>query len=658
MRLPALTLFCLLAIISTLQAQLDQYPPIALGKIPAEDLAMTVYDRDTSAEAVVLCDFETVEITLSVGDVLVRKMRHKRIKILKESGFKFGDVEVPYYSYKKSEEFFFNKAYIHLPDGSIEKLNKKAVFDEKVNDYWSTAKFTFPKMEVGCIVEYVYYINSDRFYEPEDWFFQGEIPVRHSEIRVAYPGIFDYHYLFQGNESMKLVESVDELNVFEGSNGKCTIRPGKFIFENAPAMRPEGYITTMNDYRARVRFQLSSIKRSDGSVNRVTDSWTSLTKELEDSEYFGRHYLRKGYYKEITEPLSQELAALPNEYEKAVFAYNYVTQKVSWNGRHSMYGGAEKLEDLFEKGSGNSAQINLMLLVLLQEAGIYAGPVLTSTRSHGKMFEDYPILDQFNHMLILASIDGKSYYLDATEPLRPIGFPDIEALNSRGWHIKRGWMNIKEPGNSVDAFTAEYSLSQDGTLSGSLLGAYNGYNAVPERRHYIENREGKHWSDRLSEKFTDVKIESVSTGNLMELDQTFSDTVQFQIEQAAMVAGELMYFSPVLYTSFTESPFKQKERNYPVDIPYSIREQHNIKVALPEGYALEEAPESVRVVLPRNGGAFLYAVEEQAPGELTVNINLSIKQLHFMPEEYPAIKELFDIFVEKLGEQVVLRKKE
>ena len=77
---------------------------------------------------------------------------------------------------------------------------------------------------------------------------------------------------------------------------------------------------------------------------------------------------------------------------------------------------------------------------------------------------------------------------------------------------------------------------------------------------------------------------------------------------------------------------------------------------MPDGYVVEELPKSVRILLPDNGGSFLYAFNNKVPGQLSFNIMMNVKQLKFHPVEYPAIKELFDLFVEKIGEQVVLRR--
>jgi hypothetical protein len=215
-----------------------------------------------------------------------------RIKILNKNGFDYGNVGVPYYAHEKSEQFYLLKAAIYQPDGSSAKLTKKDVFTEEYNKYWSQARFAFPQVSEGAIIEYTYAINSNRFYEPEDWFFQREIPVRHSELRIVYPAELEYTYFFQGNEGMKKIKDETNLTILEGRNGRCTIKPSVFVFENAPAMKQESYITTMDDYRARLRFQLSKIKYRDGRVNRISTSWRELKEELEHSSSFGFHYLK------------------------------------------------------------------------------------------------------------------------------------------------------------------------------------------------------------------------------------------------------------------------------------------------------------------------------------------------------------------------------
>ena len=55
----------------------------------------------------------------------------------------------------------------------------------------------------------------------------------------------------------------------------------------------------------------------------------------------------------------------------------------------------KSVKDLLSSKTGNSAEINLFLAGMLNAAGIEAYPVITSTRSNGKIQSDYPFLQPF-----------------------------------------------------------------------------------------------------------------------------------------------------------------------------------------------------------------------------------------------------------------------
>ncbi len=81
----------------------------------------------------------------------------------------------------------------------------------------------------------------------------------------------------------------------------------------------------------------------------------------------------------------------------------------------------EKLDDIFQAKSASSGELNLMLLVLLREAGVTAYPLITSTRTNGKMYEDYPLSPTEFHWESQNSTAphtpvGKRY-LDPTSPI-------------------------------------------------------------------------------------------------------------------------------------------------------------------------------------------------------------------------------------------------
>ncbi|MCB0521197.1 MAG: hypothetical protein H6577_17525 [Lewinellaceae bacterium] len=73
-------------------------PPMQFGLISGEDLSMRFYEADTAAEALVLCDFGDAKVTLYPNGYRLRFAQHKRIKILKKSGF-----QDSIYTYERSQ---------------------------------------------------------------------------------------------------------------------------------------------------------------------------------------------------------------------------------------------------------------------------------------------------------------------------------------------------------------------------------------------------------------------------------------------------------------------------------------------------------------------------------------------------------------------------
>lgn len=102
----------------------DIPPPIVFGKVPAADLKMTVFEADTTAPALVLCDFGRATIDEFMSSYELRWEQHRRIKILSKEGFSYANVAIPFYTYGNREAFAFMDAAIHLPDGQIIKLRR------------------------------------------------------------------------------------------------------------------------------------------------------------------------------------------------------------------------------------------------------------------------------------------------------------------------------------------------------------------------------------------------------------------------------------------------------------------------------------------------------------------------------------------------------
>jgi Domain of Unknown Function with PDB structure (DUF3857) len=616
---------------------------IEYGKIPEEDLKMTVYAPDSSADAVVLAAKGRLSVEYNFDGFKLHRHVLRRVKLLKKSSFDSeGNISIPYRTDGNFEDIWKLSAAVVQPDGTRQELSKKDFFNEKTTAQITTRKFAFPNLQEGSIIEYEFeMITKERLYQLYDWYFQENIPVRHSELSLSFPSLLTYAFLFKGQENLKLDD-----------NGGT-----KFYADSLPALRPEAYITTMNDYLTQVTFQLSKITQNSGETEERLSTWDILARELWTNRGMGEHFNVRGNYVDVWRAVKPLLATAQSDDEKIKIVSDFLSKNMN-SETLSAFSNASPNE-AFKKRKGNSGVVNMMLLACLSEAGVKASPILISTRGNGKPIIIYPIVDQFDHLACYIDRGDKSFIVDVGNEYRPIGMPRIQALNGQGWILdlnKPRWVPIVAP-LSTEASLATFKLNEEGTLTGSIVSSFQGYAAVNERTDAAKD-DNSHATVKkaLTKDFPDIKIENIAITNLNNLAEPFKRTVNCVIPSAATTTGKLIYIKPTLKTGFDENPFKQANRAYPVEFSHPFRNNFSLNLTIPDGFVVEELPKSIRMKLPNNGGTFQYASSVNG-NVVQLVMKIQIDQLRFEPDDYALVKAFFGQIATKSAEQIVLKKK-
>ncbi|MEI9910649.1 MAG: hypothetical protein WDO71_13815 [Bacteroidota bacterium] len=89
----------------------------------------------------------------------------------------------------------------------------------------------------------------------------------------------------------------------------------------------------------------------------------------------------------------------------------------------------QPLRNIIKSRNGNEAEINLLLVAMLRKARLNAEPVMLSTRSNGYTYSMYPLIGRFNYVIARLNMDGRTYYLDASEPRMGFGRLGYECYN-------------------------------------------------------------------------------------------------------------------------------------------------------------------------------------------------------------------------------------
>lgn len=656
---------------------LAQPPGIKYGKISESELKMTDYEKDPGAEAVVLFDVGDTRFDYvpNNGFRLIFE-RHTRIKILKKDGYKFADISVPFYrNTRGKEDVSAIKANTYtLENGKMveTKMEKSAIFEEKLDKFWNLKKFTLPNVREGAVIEYSYEVASDFLFTPPDWEFQWDIPVAWSEYKMATPEYFRYVELseiqdpFEVQESdresrtISLLYSVDvsdNPNFVRKQNRNETINyydnTTHWVQKDMPAVKEEAFVASRHDLIARVEFQLASVTFPGEAPDRYLPTWAQVVKELNEDEDFGK-FLNKG--NAVAETVKSLTANLPTDKEKVTAIHQYVKTNFQWNNHYSLYT-SQTINNLLKTRQGNSSDLNLLLVLMLREAGIEADPVILSTRTHGKINPAYPIMGKFNHTIGYVTLGDKGFAMDAIEQMQPVDLVCFEDLNGEGLLIKKegyDWVglgdNVKE--SSFHSVTATWS---EGTLKGTISSAHRGYGAVQMRTAIKKSNMTDAAAAYFKNYFSEVNLQEPKFENFEDVNASLKGNFQFTSTAYVEDGGDFIYINPMLGFGLKENPFKKPERTYPVDFAYQADDIYQFNFQIPSGYTLAEAPKAVRMSVEDGSLRCDYMVESK-PNEVKINYRFTRKRVEFKAEEYASLKNFYEQIATQCNGQIVLKK--
>ncbi|MCB0491331.1 MAG: DUF3857 domain-containing protein [Cyclobacteriaceae bacterium] len=654
-----------------------QKPPIKFGKISEEELKMTEYEGDKSAAAVVLADYgESVINYNQTEGFQIEFERIRRIKILNKDGYDWANFEIPLYERNNNDEKLYGlKALtVNLEGNKVveTKLGKEGIFEEETSENWKKMKITLPNVREGSVIDITYKVTSPYLFNFQDWAFQTTIPVKWSEYVAKIPEYFEYQKYSQGYIPFTVSDQSSTrksmtLGIKERSGGQTlTDGPSKTTFrteaiefqeetfrwvsENVPAFKEEPYMTTANDYISKMNFELAQIRLPNRPVELVMGTWENINKELLEATEFGVVVKRSNFLNKTVE----ELIRGKSVSEKIVTIYNYVKSNVQWDGNYRKYTDGNFKKVLDEK-KGNSAEINLMLVSMLQKAGLRADPVVISTRNHGFIRQSFPLSSQFNYVICAVESDGKLLLLDATDRSLSASMLPERCLNGVGFLISESnsrWVELAPVVKTKTLLEAVLSFEADGQLKGQIQITREGYDGQKIRGDF--NAKGEEaYVNRLAEK-NNWTIHTHQLENLNNLDEPVKETYNLTLNEN--LQADILYLNPMIGNSFMENPFKSETRKYPVDFGKGFEQISIMKMKIPNGYLVEELPAPMAVGLPERGGRYIYNIAN-SNGEIVLTSLLTISKGLYSQLEYPHLREFYNQIIAKQAEVIVLKKK-
>ncbi|MFZ4456706.1 MAG: hypothetical protein ACOYOT_10835 [Bacteroidales bacterium] len=602
-----------------------QKAPMKYGKVDKADLEMTAYPLDSTASAVILCNY-------GYFDALNAQFVHLiRIKVLKEEGKSWGSYIAP-----AAKDASVKGQTVTLENGVavVSKLKKESTFVEKITKGAYRVRVAMPNVKVGSVIDLeIYYRGLPRY-----WRFQESIPVRWSELIIEPNQYYSFKKNYKGY--IPLSESDDM----------------RWVTKDVPAFKSEPYIDNADNYITQFDIEISMLHIPSISLyEEYATTWDAVISTLDKDNDFGGHLQSINFF--LGDLVKKIKSTKSTPEERMEMAYNEL-KMIKWDKGESIWPSNSMLSTAFNKKTGNVADINLILVLLLRKLDIDADPVVLSTRDNGRLPAFSVSMRKLNYVIARAKIGDNSYVMDATDENLPFGMLSKRTFNGRGLVVKRDlldWVDLTP--TSKDKIVSVFSgnLKTDGTIKGEWSKSYFAYGALDKRNEYKTFNSQDEYLKSVESANVGSSIDSYTNENLDSLSKPFTENFTVTLKNRVTKANNQLYVEPLLFGKWTENPFKLEERLYPVDFTTPLERIQILHLNIPEGYAIEKLPESVKMVMPEGSASFLMQLTSE---ERTIHLlyKLNINKPIFLQQEYNDLKMFIDQLIKKHAEMLVIKK--
>jgi len=618
-------------------------------------LAQSRFEIDSSAQAVVLYEKGLANTISNSFTYTVEKT----IKIIGKDGLKEATVVIPVNEnsvVRKVKGVTYNLEGIEI---SEQRIENSEIIREQVSDGVFVAKFNLPSVKEGSVIYYTYMIESFSSLFVPDWYFQGEFPKLYSEYEIVIPAYIVYTAIERiGKPKTKVKKRSDlekcdacvyisEVSNYENNN--------VWVRRNVPAFKEEPFMLAKDNYLERLKVQVTATS-SDGYTKAVMKDWDQLNKDVffKNEKLCGQAFSGNGFLADQTELLLRDKTI---ELDKARAIYKYVRDSF-YKVNTSDYN-AQNIKDVFKKKEGNAFGINLLLTAMMRKAGLKSEPVLLATKDKECLNSFYADPSNINYITSKVRIDGKDYFLDASEKYLPFGLlaPDCYNGFARSVNEKGSSLYISPDSITDRSVTiANIIPSSEGKLLVKVdytLGNVTGY-SLRKKWHNDSLIAYKDIAQRMSKGNDNFKIINKRIANLEDPEKP----LKISIEAEMNFKEDVLYLDPYVDKFFEKNPFPSNTRMFPITMDYKQDATYVLMFQLPSGYTLDDYPKSATTKFGEDGLIEMQNIikYDKEKNNLRIQNHFARKATYFDVEDYESLREFYDHIIAEQNKKVVIKK--
>jgi hypothetical protein len=610
------------------------------------DLSKQKSTLDENAPAEILYKSVHFNVDNNTGNLLKRVFY--RVKIYdKDKAEDWLNLEISLYQSGSDQEILSKmKAFTYnLENGTsvATKVDKSSKYKSKESKNYTITKFAFPNVKNGSVIEYQYEVTSPFLYVVPEILIETDTPSLYTEYVLESPSNIAYNVNYTGFLSPKYRE-VDERTIY-GTN----YRTYRFGYENVKSFKTEKFVSNDRNYRTKISAELHSTNFS--ILKLYSSSWEQIKQRLYENEDFGGELKKTKLAKEN---MPSNIAEISNEVERANAVFNYVKNTFTWNNDRGIYV-EDGIKKMLETKTGNAAEINLFLVMMLREAGIKADPLTISTINNGIINIASPNVANMNFVIAAIQTKDGFHLYDATSKQS-----SIDQLPPRDWNQfgilvakeKVQQLSMVNTKPSFTYLTVDAKINDDGSISGNYSDKDTGTYAMFAKESYDDNADKykKQYKENFAVDFTNIDSKVLENGD-------FESSMKFSSESMIDKIGKKMIINPMLFLNKTSNEFDQtEERKYPIDFISSYTRVKKVVLEIPEGYVIEEMPKSKKIVTEDKEIEYNYIIEQKG-NKLEIISTTKVASADYPKEYYPAFKQIWGVASKQENQVISLVKK-
>ncbi len=610
--------------------------------VAPEELKMTSEPLAPSAAAIYF--FRQVDR----DDSKANEYNYVRIKILKEEGRKYADVELLYF--KRVSSIHNIQARTIRPDGTILNFDGK-VFDKtvvKARGVRFLAKtFTLPDVEVGSIVEYSYsyHWNRELVYDSH-WILSEELFTKHAMFSLKPSTFIPVHWTPRHLPPGTAQPAFDTKRVL------------RLEVQNIPVFETEDYMPPQDQLKARVDF----IYGNDVWLPKFY--WDNVSRGFYTyvENFVGKSNALKQALPQIIEPADSPEVKLQKIYARVqrIRNFSFEEEKTEQEQKREELKKVKNVEDVWTRGYGSGGTINWLYLAFVRAAGFEAYPVFVSRRNEYFFDSELPDSSQLNDTVVLVKMGGKYLYLDPGTPFAPFGLLPWPETGVTGLKVDKSggsWVTTDLPESSVSRVErrSEMKLSDDGSLDGKLTVTFSGLEALwrrieernedgPERKKFLE--------DEVRESVPGtVDVELMNKPDWNNTSPVLLAEFRLKISAWTSAAGRRQMLPLGFFSRAEKHIFERETRVHPIYFTFPAEKTDDVTIQLPPGWRVTGLP----AAQDRDAKACVYSLKaENEDGVVHVVRNLNMKLVFTDIKSYPALRNFFQAVRTGDDQQIVL----